>query len=55
MHDTPGMLYNIHYQFGDILSAEAFGYHVDCRVEGVKVKVDQYGGEQIDIRLRGEL
>jgi len=55
LHDTPGMQYNIHYQFGDILSAEAFGYHVDCRVDSVKVKVDQDGGEQLDIKLRGEM
>jgi len=55
LHDTPGMQYNIHYQFGDILSAEAFGYHVDCHVGSVKIKVDQDGGEQLDIKLRGEL
>jgi hypothetical protein len=55
LHDTPGMQYNIHYQFGDILSAEAFGYHVDCRVDSVRVKVDQTNGEQIDVKLRGEL
>jgi hypothetical protein len=55
LHDTPGMQYNIHYQFGDVLSAEAFGYFVDCRVSSVRVKVDQDGGEQLDIRLRGEL
>ena len=55
VHDTPGMQYNIHYQFGDILSTEAFGYHVDCHVGSVKIKVDQDGGEQLDIKLRGEL
>jgi len=55
LHDTPGMQYNIHYQFGDVLSAEAFGYFVDCRVGSVRVKVDQDGGEQLDIKLRGEL
>jgi len=55
LHDTPGMQYNIHYQFGDILSAEAFGYFVDCRVSSVRVKVDQDGGEQLDIKLRGEM
>ena len=55
LHDTPGMQYNIHYQFGDVLSAEAFGYHVDCHVGSVRVKVDQDGGEQLDIKLRGEL
>lgn len=55
LHDTPGMLYNVHYGFGDILTAEAFGYYVDCRVQGVRVRVDQDNGEQIDIRLSGEL
>ena len=55
IHDTPGMQYNIHYQFGDVLSAEAFGYHVDCHVGSVRVRVDQDGGEQLDIKLRGEL
>ena len=55
IHDTPGMQYNIHYQFGDVLSAEAFGYRVDCHVGSVRVKVDQDGGEQLDIKLRGEL
>jgi len=55
LHDTPGMQYNIHYQFGDILSVEAFGYHVDCHVGSVRVRVDQDGGEKLDVRLRGEL
>jgi hypothetical protein len=55
IHDTPGMQYGIHYWFGDILSVEAFGYFVDCHVSAVRVKVDQDGGEQLDIKLRGEL
>lgn len=55
LHDTPGMQFGIHYQFGDVLSAEAFGYHVDCHVGSVRVRVDQDGGEQLDIKLRGEL
>ena len=55
IHDTPGMQFGIHYWFGDVLSAEAFGYHVDCHVGSVRVRVDQDGGEQLDIKLRGEL
>jgi len=55
LHDTPGMQYNIHYQFGDVLSVEAFGYFVDCHVKAVRVRVDQDGGEQLDIKLEGEL
>jgi len=52
--DTEGMKFNIHYGFGDLLTAEAFGYAVDCHVSSVKVIADQ-NGERIDIRLRGEL
>ena len=55
LHDTYGMMYGVHYQFGDILTAQAFGYNVDCHVSSVSVNVDQDGGEQIDVRLRGEL
>jgi hypothetical protein len=55
LHDTYGMMFGVHYQFGDIVTAEAFGYIVDCHVSSVSVKVDQDGGEQIDVRLRGEL
>ncbi len=55
IHDTPGMQFGIHYQFGDVLSVEAFGYFVDCHVKAVRVKVDQDGGEQLDIKLEGEL
>ena len=55
LHDTPGMQYHIHYWFGDILSVEAFGYRVDCHVKAVRVRVDQDGGEQLDIKLEGEL
>ena len=55
LHDTPGMQYGVHYGFGDILSVEAFGYHVDCHVKAVRVRVDQDGGEQLDIKLEGEL
>lgn len=52
--DTPGLQYGVHYGFGDILSAEAFGYSVDCHVKSVRVTVDN-NGEQIEARLQGEL
>ena len=53
--DTTGMQFGVHYQFGDIVTAQAFGYNVDCHISSVRVKVDQDNGEQIDVRLRGEL
>ena len=53
--DTIGMQFGVHYQFGDIVTAQAFGYNVDCHISSVRVRVDQDNGEQIDVRLRGEL
>ena len=53
--DTPGMQFGVHYQFGDVVTAQAFGYNVDCHISSIRVKVDQDNGEQIDVRLRGEL
>ena len=53
--DTTGMQFGVHYQFGDIVTAQAFGYNVDCHISSVRVRVDQDNGEQIDVRLRGEL
>lgn len=53
--DTYGMQFGIHYGFGDIVSVEAFDTAVDCHVTSVGVKYDAENGEQIDIRLRGEL
>ena len=55
LQDTDGMQYNIHYGFGDIVTAEAFGYRVDCHVTSVKMKYTPNSGEVIDVRLRGEL
>jgi len=51
--DTPGMQYNIHYGFGDIVSAEAFGFKVDCHIKTTKIVVED--GEDITVRLWGEL
>ena len=53
--DTSGMQFGVHYQFGDVVTAQAFGYNVDCHISSIRVKVDQDNGEQIDVRLRGEL
>jgi hypothetical protein len=51
--DTAGLRYGIDYGFGDVLSVEAFGYKVDCHVRSVRRTVQD--GEQIDVRLKGEL
>jgi hypothetical protein len=48
------MKYAVHYGFGDIVSAEAFGFNVDCHVSQVKEIIDKNGVSR-DIRLRGVL
>ena len=55
LRDTPGMMFGIHYGFGDMLTAQVFDFHIDCRVSSVRVEVSQDAGEQIDVRLQGEL
>lgn len=52
--DTPGMMYGRDYQFGDVVSAEAFGQSVDCHVSSVAIRYDAQGGETLDVKLRGE-
>ena len=37
--DAPGALYGRDYGFGDVVTAQAFGQSVDCRVDGVRVTV----------------
>lgn len=53
--DTPYIRYGIEYGFGDILTVEAFGFHVDCHVTSVAMQYDQDKGEQLTINLQGEL
>lgn len=53
--DTPGMRLDVHYGFGDIVSAEAFGFSVDCHVSNIRRTYDPNNGERIDARLRGEV
>ena len=52
--DTEGMQFGVHYGFGDLLTIEAFGFAVDCHVNLVHM-IDDRNGENIDIRLSGEL
>lgn len=54
LKDTPGMRFRVHYNWGDIVAVEAFGYHLDCHVTAVRVVVDQENGEQVEVKLRGE-
>jgi len=52
--DTPGMMFGRDYQFGDVVSAEAFGQAIDCHISSVAIRYDAQGGETLDIKLRGE-
>jgi hypothetical protein len=53
--DTPGMQYGRDYDFGDVVSVEAFNTAIDCHVASVAINYAAEGGETIDISLRGEL
>ena len=53
--DTYGFAWNVHYKFGDVLSVEAFGRKVDCKVNKVSVRVSADGYERIEAALEGEL
>lgn len=52
--DTPGMQYGLDYQWGDVLSVEAFGEAVDCHVASVRIDYNASTGEKIDVVLRGD-
>jgi hypothetical protein len=43
------------YDFGDVVSVEAFNTAIDCHVASVAINYAAEGGETIDISLRGEL
>ena len=53
--DTPGMQFGRDYDFGDVVSVEAFNTAIDCHVASVAINYAAEGGETIDISLRGEL
>lgn len=52
--DTPGMQFGRDYQFGDVVSAEAFNEAIDCHVSNVAVQYSSDKGEVLDVSLRGE-
>jgi len=59
--DTRGFRFGIHYGFGDLVTATAFGYTVDCHIDKISAVVRPLqvmsGGkvEMLSIGLRGEL
>lgn len=52
--DTPGMMFGRDYQFGDVVSAEAFGEAIDCHISSVAIQYSPDQGEVLDVSLRGE-
>lgn len=51
--DMPSMKYGVHFGFGDLLTAEAFGVSMDVHVTSVDITAGP-DGEKIKISLRGE-
>lgn len=52
--DTIGVQFGIHYDWGDLVTAEYKNQQYDCRVNPVKISMSRANGEQIDARLRNE-
>ncbi len=51
--DTPDSRYGVHWQWGDYVTAQAFGQLIDCRIDAVSVSVKPGSGyERIDAWLR---
>lgn len=53
--DTEGCLYGVHYRFGDLVRVEYRGYGFDAHVDAIHVTVDQQRGEQVEVRVKGEV
>lgn len=59
--DTKGFRFGIHYGFGDLVTATAFGYTVDCHINAMSAVVAPLGAlsngqfETLTTYLRGEL
>ena len=59
--DTRGFRFGIHYGFGDLVTATAFGYTVDCHIDKISAVVRSPHNtgatkvETLSIGLRGEL
>lgn len=49
--DAPGATYGKDYGFGDVVTAQAFGINVDCRIDAVTVSVTD-DAERVDIIAR---
>jgi hypothetical protein len=54
VQERPGKRFGVEWGWGDYLTAVVDGDAFDCRVDGVKVRVEGKR-EQIDVRLRGEI
>jgi len=52
--ETEGLRYNRDYNWGDIVTAEAYGLHADCMIKAVGLSYSG-GQERIDVQLEGVL
>ena len=49
---TEGCIYGVHWEWGDIVTAEYDGLSIDCHVDAVTVTIDGNGTEIVEGRLR---
>lgn len=53
--DTNATRYGYHYNYGDLITAEHKNLVIDCHVSAISLTYNRDQGEQLDIRLNGEI
>jgi hypothetical protein len=53
--ETRSMKYGVDFDFGDALTAQAYGYYADCIVKAIAVRVDENMQETMTIKLEGDI
>lgn len=55
LKDSEGVKYGVNINYGDYVTAQVWGYSVDCRLTTEHVTWEPQSGEALDIRLEGTL
>jgi len=52
LNQTDGCQFGVHYDYGDYLTAQAFGMGFDCRLDAMSVRFTRDGGERLTAMLK---
>ena len=54
MVENPAFRYGIDYDYGDLIALSAFGKVSEARLSVVHIKLNQNGGQEVDVRFQAE-